>query len=234
MVGWWSFNAWIYNNDWNYDRSILVLDHPIGSTTGWLGYGYDMDDSWFMNSNLVLNSIGYPATDNWGNPVFEQGERMYAWQGYMDYVENGDPNVLCHHNPGYHGQSGSALYWKDPNNNRYVLGNLSHGDGYNTCHTKFDQDWFNFVYGLVASVESHDPVRLVVYPDPVVDHLFVRGHVNGASALNYTVVDLMGRTCAQGGFVPSQGIDVGDLPLGEYILDLVAGDEHYRSRFVKQ
>lgn len=169
---WWSFNGWIINGDYNFDLALLRLNTDIGNNVGWLGYGYNDDNNWFLNFSNVFSSLGYPGSDDFGNPVFEAGERMYAMQGYFDWVEG--PSSICHNNIGFHGQSGSGLYFKDPSNNRYVYGVLSHGNGSNppyfTCHTKISSNAFNLfqdiISGNVGTQEQNEMENLSAYPNP--------------------------------------------------------------------
>lgn len=172
---WWSFNGWTLNGDYNYDLALLRLNTDIGNNVGWLGYGYNEDNNWFLDFSNVFSSLGYPGSDDFGNPVFEGGERMYAMQGYFDWVESF--NSICHNNIGFHGQSGSGLYFKDASNNRYVYGVLSHGNGttppYFTCHTKISSNAFNLfqdiINGSVGTKEQTKEEYLFAYPNPCRD-----------------------------------------------------------------
>ncbi|MEM1324026.1 MAG: T9SS type A sorting domain-containing protein [Bacteroidota bacterium] len=180
ITTWLSFNGWTNNSNWNYDVALLVLDRDIGNLVGWLGLGYNENESWFLDSWNTHSSIGYPGSDDFGNPVFEAGERMYAMQGYMDWFESF--NSTCHNNLGFRGQSGSGLYYRD-NNDRYVLGVLSHGNGttppYHTCHTVLDERMFDTILDkiretTVSSSEGQAPTEVQVFPNPTNDLLHIQ------------------------------------------------------------
>lgn len=173
ITSWSSFNGWTENGSYDYDIALLEVDWNIGQNTGWFGYGYNQNDSWFTDPTNVHSSIGYPASNDAGNPVLENGERMYAMQGYLDYFSS--TNTTCHYNIGFKGQSGSGLYYRE-GNDRYVLGVLSHGNGttppYYTCHTRMNATMFNtfkdIINGPSTSTSAEvDRGSLRIYPNPV-------------------------------------------------------------------
>ncbi|MFZ4784149.1 MAG: trypsin-like serine protease, partial [Flavobacteriales bacterium] len=171
-VSWYSFPQWTVNGDWNYDMAVMGLASPMGNTTGWLGWGCNNDNSFFTNPSNLFHSFGYPAQDDWGNSVLEGGERMYYMNGYMDFWES--TNSMCHYNLGFHGQSGSGLYYKDASNNRYVYGVLSHGNGstppYYTCHCRMDCGMFDYFNSIIPSAigvdESDLSKQILIFPNP--------------------------------------------------------------------
>jgi hypothetical protein len=92
--------------------------------------------------------------------------------GYMDFWES--TNSMCHYNLGFHGQSGSGLYYKDASNNRYVYGVLSHGNGstppYYTCHCRMDCGMFDYFNSIIPSAigvdESDLSKQILIFPNP--------------------------------------------------------------------
>ena len=54
-----SWDGWVNNADFDHDMGIIDLDRPIGSLTGWHGYGYDNNNSFFENN--TFHNPGYPA-----------------------------------------------------------------------------------------------------------------------------------------------------------------------------
>ncbi|AEV31608.1 V8-like Glu-specific endopeptidase [Owenweeksia hongkongensis DSM 17368] len=198
--GWYAFNGWLQGQDFNYDVGVLSLNSSIGKTTGYHGLAYNLNNGWFTNSTQSLSSIGYPAQDDNGNPVYEAGERMYAMNGSMDFIKG--TNILCHNNIGFRGQSGSGLYFKDTNGDRYALGVLSHGNGktfpYNTCHTRMDAQMFNQIVGIVSSsiditeIQPDKDQRFEIYPNPVVDELSVKT-LGSNVYFELKILDIMGK-----------------------------------------
>lgn len=171
-TNWYSFTQWTMNGNLDYDMAIMSLADPIGNETGWFDLGYTPNDSFFTSSSNVFHSFGYPGYDSFGIPVFEEGERMYYMNGYMDYWQS--VNTICHYNIGYQGQSGSGLYHQDTSNNRYVYGVLSHGGGivppFFTCHCRMDSSMFNYfnsIIPMVSDIDSESPSKQVyIYPNP--------------------------------------------------------------------
>ncbi len=198
---WHSFNGWVNSADWNYDIALLVLDHDIGNQVGWLGRAYTENSDWFTNSGVTKFSVGYPGSDDFGNPVFEGGERMYAMQGFFDWVESF--NSVCHNNIGFHGQSGSGLYYKETESDRYVVGVLSHGNGtyapYYTCHTHMDQNIFDSFNNTIANtnvstVELDDEAMVQTIPNPTSGQLMVSFSTNESAFSQMSLMDIQGKT----------------------------------------
>lgn len=181
---WSSFSQWTGNGNWDYDMAIMSLADPIGTYTGWLGWGYNIDNSFFTSSANSFHSFGYPAQDDFGNTVFEGGERMYHMSGNMDNWQGS--NTMCNNNIGYHGQSGSAIYYLDASSNRYVYGVLSHGNGisppYYTCHCRMDANMFNNFNSIISPCgplnitedQTHNKQhQIAIYPNPSVNYCMI-------------------------------------------------------------
>ncbi len=170
-TNWYTFTQWTENGNLDYDIAIMSLSSPIGNTTGWIDLAYNSDTSFYTSPSNAFYSFGYPGYDPLGNPVFEEGERMYYMNGYMDFWLS--PNRVCHNNIGYSGQSGSGLFHQDTSNNRQVLGVLSGGNlfpPYYTCHCRMDSsmlNYFNSIISPVSKIETeHLTKQILVYPNP--------------------------------------------------------------------
>jgi hypothetical protein len=90
-----------FNNCSQYDYCIIKLDRPIGALVGWNGYGYNNDNSFFLN-NLFFTP-GYP---NGGNSQPFDHNYLYNWKGYPDYVST---NYIQSNRKPFGGLSGSPL-----------------------------------------------------------------------------------------------------------------------------
>ena len=107
----WSFTGWTSNGDWNYDMAWIQLDRNLGDYTGWLGYGYNSDNSFY--STTTFNTAGYPGDASppmsqyyeYGNPV--------SYGITSDQLQTNTMDVA-------HGQSGSGVYYIDGSGNRSV------------------------------------------------------------------------------------------------------------------
>ncbi|MBK9109526.1 MAG: T9SS type A sorting domain-containing protein [Saprospiraceae bacterium] len=171
VTNWYSFTQWTQNGNLDYDMAILSLSNPIGNASGWLDWGYHADTSFFTSPANVFYSFGYPGYDPIGNPVFEEGERMYYMTGNMDYWQS--KNTMCHYNIGYQGQSGSGLFYTDSTNKSKVFGVLSHGNifpPYFTCHCRMDSSMFNYFNSIIptiSDIETKSSIKNIsIYPNP--------------------------------------------------------------------
>lgn len=169
---WYAFSQWTMNGNLDYDIAIMRLADPIGNETGWMDLAYTPNDSFFTEDTNVFYSFGYPGYDAYGNPAFEEGERMYYMSGHMDYFSS--VNTVCHYNVGYQGQSGSGFFHQDSTGQRKVYGVLSHGSGIVapafTCHCRMDSamfNHFNSIVPVVSDLETVDlPHQILIYPNP--------------------------------------------------------------------
>lgn len=81
------------------DIGIIELDRPIGALTGWTGYGFNSDDSYFT-SNIFFNP-SYPAYGLY------DGEMLYNWKGKFNFT---DADFFYSIRIGIVGMSGSAAF----------------------------------------------------------------------------------------------------------------------------
>lgn len=220
-TNWYSFTQWVVNRNWDYDMAILSLSSPLGNNTGWLGWGYNANNSFFTTN--TFHSFGYPAQDDFFRPVLENGERMYYMNGNMDFFESG--NTVCHYNIGFHGQSGSGLYYRDALNNRIVYGVLSHGDGKNnpfyTCHCKMDAGMFNYFSTIIpktTNIRNIEAAPLNIYPNPSASGLFTIEKEN-TEKITVEIFGIMGdRILASDIDNSNKTIDLSEFPTGTYII----------------
>lgn len=82
------------------DYAIIKLDRPLGSLTGWVGFGYNNDNNYYLNNKTFFNT-SYPSAGNYN------GELLYNWKGKMDYVTG---EYLYSFRTGIVGMSGSPLF----------------------------------------------------------------------------------------------------------------------------
>lgn len=89
--------GWTKYHSTNYDWAMIVLQEPIGNTTGWMGYGYNTADS-----SINLNVSGYPGDKPRGT----------QWRSYCTGVSfNYSLDKVSHKCDTYPGHSGSPM-WK--------------------------------------------------------------------------------------------------------------------------
>lgn len=219
------FTQWSDNANYNFDLALIELSEDIGYETGWLGFGPVTSDGFLTATSNIFNCFGYPAQDDFGNTVYEGGERMYYMYGYMDFFQ--DFNIPCHNNIGYHGQSGSAFYYKDDTESRYVYGVLSHGNGvsypYNTCYTKINTDIFYELYEIIDPVTTIETSIIEndfsVFPNPCNESFNINTNTISTGAKNMSILTILGESVLELQLQTIETeIDIRKLESGIYIL----------------
>lgn len=225
-TNWYSFSQWTQNGNLDYDIAIMSLSSPIGNTTGWLELGFHPNDSFFTSPLNVFYSFGYPGSDPLGNPVFEEGERMYYMYGNMDFLKQA--NSICHNNIGYQGQSGSGLFYQDSSNNRMVFGVLSHGNlfpPYHTCHCRMDSFMFKHFNNIIQPVSTaenkNSEKQILLYPNPTKEIFTINFGDISFNKCNVRLFDVNGFQISEKTIYASNSLttfDLSSFPMGTYII----------------
>jgi V8-like Glu-specific endopeptidase len=113
-----TYTGWASSGDFDYDMGMIDLDRPVGALTGWHGYGYNNDNSYFTNN--TFHNPGYPAESPYN------GLNMYYWYGTFDHAYT---YQLCIDRYAYGGQSGSGAYYWDGGSGRWVYAVMSNHSG---------------------------------------------------------------------------------------------------------
>ncbi|KAA3606074.1 MAG: hypothetical protein DWQ01_17920 [Planctomycetota bacterium] len=124
-----SWTSWTVSGSYDGDMGWVRLDRPIGVLTGWLGYGYNSDNSWW--SSAGFNLTGYPGSCFSGAPdqfYYDYG----TWDSVGTYVVEADMSESCW----IGGMSGGGIYYIDGSGNRYVYADVSHGWGWPSSTTR--------------------------------------------------------------------------------------------------
>lgn len=130
-----SWTGWTVDGDFDHDMGLIKLDRPVGSLTGWNGYGYNTTCSFYTDSSRTWHNPGYPAESPY------TGEYMYYWYGYFDQCET---YGAWFNNLAYGGQSGSGAYYSD-GGNRYVHLVLSAGTSTKTWDVRITSTRFGHI-----------------------------------------------------------------------------------------
>lgn len=110
-----TYNGWINNGDWNYDMAYVTLDRDIGDYTGWMGWGYNNNDSYFQNR--LMNTAGYPVD------IDPDHYDMWYTNGTIQTVNANNFQTLTDVE---HGQSGSP-FWNFDGSSRVMYAAASSG-----------------------------------------------------------------------------------------------------------
>jgi hypothetical protein len=110
------------------DYAIIKLDRPIGALSGWYGFGYNNDNSFFQNR--TFNNPCYPNASPYN------GEYLFNWKGIFNSV---GADYFISSRVGAAGMSGSPAY-TNLNNDNIVYGIVTnYGIKYNRITSnKFD------------------------------------------------------------------------------------------------
>jgi V8-like Glu-specific endopeptidase len=139
-----SWTGWTSSGDYAYDQAYVRLSKPIGGITGWFGYGYNNNCSFFTTP--THHNASYPA------------ESAYGWDGQYMYYRFGDfdscpsTNRIQYNSAGYGGMSGSSSYWIDGSSNRFAYSVASTSDRLTyTRHTDMWSGAFTYLRDTVIA-----------------------------------------------------------------------------------
>jgi V8-like Glu-specific endopeptidase len=120
----------------NGDIGLVTLDRTLGDETGWFGWVFNNDDSFF--EGRTLETIGYPGGDDYGGQMVHQGGAIIgavggaAGFGGLQWSLDSMTSIP--------GQSGSCLF--DPETG-LIYGVLDLGDGEYGYGERITEEVFN-------------------------------------------------------------------------------------------
>lgn len=102
------------------DIALIKLKDSIGLMNGWIGLGFNEDNSFFENN--VFHKFSYPGTVDYSNSTrIFNGDTLYYNYGKLGLVQS---NWIGYNITGIPGQSGSSLFYTNNSNEYYSLGTL--------------------------------------------------------------------------------------------------------------
>jgi V8-like Glu-specific endopeptidase len=123
-----SVRGWVEQGNQEYDYGAILLPTPLGSTTGWLGFGAYSDATLLAS---VGNLSGYP------------GDKPAGTQWYhARNVTSVTPRKVYYDIDSFGGQSGSAVY-RIANGGRYAVAVHAYGGATANSGTRITSDVFN-------------------------------------------------------------------------------------------
>ncbi|MCK4260965.1 MAG: trypsin-like serine protease [Halanaerobiales bacterium] len=143
-----SLNGWVNDGDCASDMAVCIMDSPVSSTTGTLGWMAS-----FSPNQGTITSIGYPA-DNTHNPNFDG---KFMWKCVGKYI-SGSENIKMHNNM-TGGCSGGP--WIVMHNNKlYANGLNSHGysNQPNKMYSPYFGQGFLNLYEIAETAIVEEPV----------------------------------------------------------------------------
>jgi CARDB len=141
-----SWTGWTVNGDLNYDIGVVALDRAVGALTGWFGWHWGGDCSyWFAQT---VHNLSYPA-EGCGSPGLHNGRDMTYWFGNFDSCPDFN-RIRLNTSPGCYtaiwgGQSGSGVYRIEGADSRYVHGITSTSNRTTTAtYTRQWEAWVTY------------------------------------------------------------------------------------------
>jgi V8-like Glu-specific endopeptidase len=128
-----------------HDIGLLTLNTNIGNQTGWFGFGYNTDNSWF--NARYFETAGYPSGLGYN------GQGMYYCYGEVNGVTNYDISFSEGNLSDIPGQSGSPLWYTG---NHVIYGVLSGATGFSNYDTGFAAEITPSVFNWLQSARMSD------------------------------------------------------------------------------
>jgi len=218
----------------NTDFSVLELEQPIGDDTGWIGIGFDSNDSSLMDG--IFYKFSYPGKTM---PTIDSnsynGDTLYYYYGVADWAHENRFGV--EKAMGIPGESGSSMI-KIENEKTYTsYGVFSFSSNLN--HSRLT-NWKYYAFKSVISDDlvlsapmDHEDDLVSIYPNPTSSYLNIiapdRYLVN-----KVLLFDLNGRKIIEReNSVNEIQLDLTSLVAGTYILILDTKEKKLVKRVIK-
>lgn len=212
-----------------YDLTVTDPNGCAASASGYVGNGgANVGDTIVLNGNISIDSsfIGADSSD-WINDCSIYYDSVIS--GYINSfsaISNDSVNVSWV--LGYaNGDSVvvTAVYNLNSGNGTYLLTLLLYCPQKSVPKYLIVNSEFNF---QLSSLMETNYEKLMVYPNPVVDFIFLKGVTSTSS---YKILDLSGKKVLTGNY--NQRIDASQLGQGTYLLIVSANNKEEVLRFIK-
>lgn len=222
--------------DWfrnGHDIAVLELKENMGDQTGWLGVGYEENDSSLVDG--IFYKFSYPATTVLVLDSNEyNGDTLYYNYGVVNYLrENISMGFLGA--SGIPGESGSPLI-KVSNNSMYTIyGTLSYS--LNLNHIRLTSNRVHSIEFLIKDYLTQDAPSLAVepgiYPNPTTGIVQLRG-LEQEQVSGVQLFDISGREVfADHNYHTAYQIDLGKLADGAYQLKITTSTGIFSEKIIK-
>ncbi|MDR2980574.1 MAG: M6 family metalloprotease domain-containing protein [Bacteroidales bacterium] len=107
-------------------------------------------------------------------------------------------------------------------------------EGNNYTFNTVESNHTLFAYFMVAqNITQYEDGKLSIYPNPAHNTLQIRLTDNLSDSYTYSIYDLQGRLMQFDDQIPSESIDISNLPQGVYLIRIIMGDRVTQGKFVK-
>ena len=192
------------------DIALVKLNEPIGLVTGWLGIGFQENDS-LLKKELVYK-FSYPALSNYlGNGLTFNGDTLFFNYGRLDYFT--EEYIGVHEAKGIPGESGSTVF--SVNNNSFTAFGVS-AHAFKYSHTRITKPIFEAFKSRFKEEEfTHEP-SLQVFPNPTKDRFYIFS-ASKLDVVNYKIYDTQGKCLiAETNYDDINGVSLAHLKPGVY------------------
>jgi len=220
--------------DWKLggeDIAILELKENIGEQTGWLGIGFNEDDSFFEEG--IYFKFSYPgAYIPQIDPVQYNGDTLYASYGKM--ISNSVHSIGFLGANGISGESGSSTILVKTKEAYTSYGVLSYSN--NLSHSRLSNwEYSNFKKVIEDDlttniVQPNDIATISVYPNPAQEYFEIKG-LEQLEIENITLFDALGREVMKVDINPSL-VNSSSLENGLYFLQIKTKEYLYNEKII--
>lgn len=212
-----------------YDIALLKLHEPIGLISGWLGFGFQEDDSKLKDE--IFYKFSYPSKSNFfGNKIDYNGDTLYFNYGRLDFFSN--IAIGVNKGKGIPGESGSSLFSVKNKKSYITYGAFSTAGRY--THTRITKSIFKaFKYYLEKANLQEYKNELNFYPNPVINNLFLYS-ISKQDFKGYKIYNLQGHCLISSKYYDDiNGISLAELSQGVYILECEISNKKVSKKIIK-
>ncbi|MBI2731075.1 MAG: T9SS type A sorting domain-containing protein [Sphingobacteriales bacterium] len=223
------------------DLALLELETPLGNTTGWIGMGFNNDDSFFTQH--LFHKFCTPLQSLLNDYPFN-GDTMYYSYGKINTLIDLQQSVYSPPFMGIQayfgcgvgiGESGSSLFYTNNTDSITTYGVLTFANNY--YHTRITAENFyafaNIISGSVTAINDPDKEHLLIFPNPSSGWLYIKTSTGFTNA-DLMVYDLNGKNVLKKQMAGNNTINITSLAPGIYLLTLRIKGQLYSRKFIKK
>lgn len=213
----------------------MELDKPLGLKTGWIGIGYNNNDS--LLADGIFYKFSYPGVTILSIDSNEyNGDTLYFTYGKVDYFTGAGIGVQ-NYIRGIPGESGSSII-KIRNDEFYVsYGVLSFSS--NIYHSRIRNATFHAIKVIINpylnpnKLDVSDDDLFYIYPNPASEYLSIQSELD-VEISSCSLYNMMGYKLFDAAInTLPQKLDIKSLSPGCYILKILSDNKVYVLKFIK-
>lgn len=237
----------------NSKRGYIAAFNSNTGTINWSSYhdaaiadmAYDGDGNFYLVGWTDTDSIASPGSyqehKNSTYAVFfgKVTEQIFCPEDTISFIKNQDTLIADTGYVIYNWYKDAALV-QSGSSNKYLINNVNGGtykvEVSTDCHCLYISDTMQ-LQGTGIKNELTQQLQLQLSPNPASDNIILQGQVKNPQIINYTVIDILGKTHLSESFSISgnfsQMFYIKSMPAGSYILQVNNGKASSNFRFMK-